>query len=67
MTEEQVRKSLSRAIGTMSQLAWAKQNGVNETVLSEVLRSHRPPTARMCELIGIHKRIVSTTKYERMK
>ncbi len=67
MTEEQVRKSLSRSIGTMSQTEWARQNGVNETVLSEVLRSHRAPTARMCELIGVHKKIVTTTKYERMK
>lgn len=66
MTEEQVRKALIRSIGSLSQVEWARQNGVNKTVLSDVLGG-RAPTARMCELVGVHKKIVTTIRYERMK
>lgn len=66
MTEDQVRKALVRSIGNLSQTEWARQNGVNKTVLCDVLGG-RAPTARICELIGVHKKIVTTIKYERIK
>lgn len=67
MTEQQVRKALIRSIGRLSQVEWARQNGVNKTVLCDVLGGSRAPTARMCELVGVHKKIVTTVRYERMK
>lgn len=67
MTKNQVIDAIKKAIGPYTHTSWAQVHGVNRTVLADVLSGRRPPTDRLCELIGVRKITTITTKYERIK
>ncbi len=65
MNQQQVIKAIKRAVGDTKQKEWCARNGVNQTVLSDVLRGHKPPTQLLCALVGVDKVVTIKTAYRK--
>lgn len=63
MKQEQVVKAIKRLIGDQRQKDWCTWHGMNQTVLSDVLRGHKPPTKQLCALVGVER--VTTVTYRK--
>lgn len=63
MKQEQVVKAIRRLVGDERQKAWCELWGVNQTVLSDVLRGHKPPTEQLCGLVGVER--VTVVQYRK--
>jgi len=61
MKQEQVVRAIRRDIGLTRQKDWCAFHGVNQTVLSDVLRGHKPPTEQLCALVGVER--FTVTRY----
>lgn len=55
MTKEQVIKAIKRLVGDGKRNEWCQAHGVNQTVLSDVLRGHRAPTEQLCNMVGVQR------------
>lgn len=55
MKQEQVVKAIKREIGEMRHKEWCELWSINRTVLSDVLRGHKPPTEQLCALVGVER------------
>lgn len=67
MTKEQVIKAIKRMVGGDRRGVWCAANGVNQTVLSDVLRGHKPPTEQLCALVGVERVTKTTTTYRKQE
>lgn len=67
MKQEQVVKAIKRAVGDTKQKDWCAAHGVNQTVLSDVLRGHRAPTQLLCALVGVDKTVTIKTEYRKLE
>lgn len=65
MKKEQVVRAIKRAVGDTKQKEWCEANGVNQSVLSDVLRGHIPPTHLLCALVGVDKTVTIKTEYRK--
>lgn len=65
MKQEQVVKAIKRLVGDERQKEWCARHGVNQTVLSDVLRGHKPPTQLLCALVGVNKTVIIKTEYRK--
>lgn len=63
MRQDQVVSAIRREIGGFSQKRWCGLKGVNPTVLSDVLRGHKPPTEQLCALVGVER--VTVVQYRK--
>jgi len=63
MKQERVVDLIRREIGGMNQAKFCRLFSVNPTVLSDVLRGHKPPTAQLCALVNVEK--ITVTKYRK--
>lgn len=55
MKQEQVVKAIKREIGEMRYKDWCELWNINRTVLSDVLRGHKPPTEQLCAIVGVER------------
>ena len=61
MTKDQVIKAIKRMVGDGKRKEWCEATGVNQTVLSDVLRGHRAPTEQLCNMVGVER--FTVTRY----
>ena len=61
MKQDQVVRAIKRLVGDDRRNVWCAANGVNQTVLSDVLRGHKPPTEQLCALVGVER--FTVTRY----
>ena len=63
MKREQVVAAIKRLVGDTRRNVWCAANGINQTVLSDVLRGHKPPTEQLCALVGVER--FTVTRYRK--
>lgn len=63
MKQEQVVKAIKRVVGGYRQKDWCELWNVNQTVLSDVLRGHKPPTEQLCAIVGVER--VTVVQYRK--
>jgi hypothetical protein len=63
MKQKRVVELIRREIGSMSQVKFCDLFSINPTVLSDVLRGHKPPTEQLCNMVGVER--VTVVQYRK--